>query len=139
MAALWRSNHWLARSIVALEVLFALLAVAWFEPRSMTHESIVATGPAGWVLVLGAAFCCLVALADVLVNDLMPARFELRLTRAYRHAGFMGLAIQLSILGVLVATTFGFSTLLLVYWLNAAFAASVAFFDIFDQHRKGPR
>jgi hypothetical protein len=129
-----RPRFWLSRAVVALEVLILLVAVSWFEEASLTAQAIAATGRHGWLLVLGTAFCCLVALADVAVNDLMPPRFTLPSAMAWRHLGFMGMALQLSALGLLVVFAKGFTVLILAYWLNAVLAGALTFFDAFARY-----
>lgn len=129
-----RPRYWFARMAVALEVLVVLVAVSWFEEASLTAQAIAATGRHGWWLVIGTAFCCLMALVDVVVNDLMPPRFTFRCAMTWRHLGFMGLALQLSAIGVLVVFAKGFTALVLAYWLNAVLAGVLTFFDAFARY-----
>lgn len=129
-----RPRYWFARMVVALEVLILLVTVSWFEEASLTAQAISATGRYGWLLVLGTAACCLVALVDVAVNDLMPPRFTFPFALAWRHLGFMGMALQLSAIGLLVVFARGFSVLILAYWLNAALAGALTFFDAFARY-----
>lgn len=129
-----RPRFWLARAIVALEVLVCLVAVSWFEDASLTAQAIEAAGRHGWWLILGSAFCCLVALFDVAVNDLMPPRFTLPSAWRWRHWGFQGLALQLCALGFLIVFAKGFTTLVLAYWLNASLAGVLTFVDAFARY-----
>jgi hypothetical protein len=128
-------RYWMARMIVALEVLFAIVLVSWFEPQSLTAQAIERTGVAGWgfVALLGAA-CC-VCISDVVVNDLLPERFSFHIAKSWRHLGLMIIALLLGLIGILVSFTFGFTTLLLVYWLNAGISAALAFLDAFARMR----
>lgn len=134
-----RPRYWLSRAFVALNVLVTLAAVSWFEETSLTAQSIEATGRYGWLLILGTALCCLVALSDVVVNDLMPARFAMPTALHWRHMGFMGIALQLAAVGVLVVFVKGFTVLVLAYWLNAVFAGALAFFDAFARYPRSPQ
>jgi hypothetical protein len=129
-----RPRFWFARAVVALEILVLLVAVSWFERSSLTSQAIEASGPHGWLLIHGTAFCCLVALFDVVVNDLMPARYTLPSAMRWRHLGFMGIALQLSAIGLLVVFAKGFTVLVLAYWLNAVLASVLTFFDAFARY-----
>lgn len=129
-------RFWLTRLTIALEVLVGIVLVSWFEDGSLTARAIERTGWAGWMLVLLLGGACLICIADVIVNDLMPDRFTLRGVKHWRHMGLLAIAMLLAMLAVLVSFTFGYTTLLLFYWLNAALAASTAFFDAFARMRR---
>lgn len=124
-------RYWMARAIVALEVLILIVVVSLFEPASLTAKAIAKTGDFGWVLVFGLAACCLVALADVLINDLMPGNWRLPFAFQWRHMAFMLIAMQLAVIGFMVVFSLGFTILLFAYWLNASLACLLAFLDAF--------
>jgi hypothetical protein len=128
-------RYWLSRLVIALEVLFLIVIVSWFEDASLTARAIDQTGRYGWALIAALFASCAVALVDVLVNDIMPVRFMLPTALELRSLGFMAMAILLAMIGVLVAFAHGFTPLLFAYWLNAALAAGIAFFDLFARHR----
>ena len=132
-----KTRYWLSRLIVSLEVLFIVVGVSWFEPLSLTARALNATGPLGWVLLGVLGVCCLMTIADVIVNDLMPLRFVLRCVMRWRHLGFMGIALMLGMISVLIVVAQGFTVLLFAYWINAIFAAGLTFLDIFT--RLGPK
>lgn len=128
-----RPRFWFSRMVVALQVL-VLCAITWFEDASLTAQAIEATGRGGWALVLVGAGFCLVALLDVAINDLAPQRFALPTAWAWRHVGFGAIGLQQLALAVLVAFTQGYTALLLTYWLNAALAGALVFFDAFARY-----
>lgn len=129
-------RYWLARLIVALEVLVTVVIVSWFEEASLTAQAIERTGEFGWVVVVLLAGACMVAIADGLFNDILHRRCRWFVSaKNGRHLGFLAIAILLGVLGVLVAFTSGFTPLLLVYWINAALAAVAAFLDAFARIR----
>jgi hypothetical protein len=134
-----RARFWFARMAVALNVLVCIVAVSWFEETSLTAQAIESTGHRGWLLVLGTAFCCLVALADNFVNDLLPARFVLPCALRWRHLGFLGIALQLAAISVLVVWARGLTVIVLAYWLNAALAAVLTFFDAFARYPRSSK
>lgn len=101
----------------------------------MLAQAIEGGGPIGQWVMAAALACCLVAIADVIVNDLMPDRFCFRIARAYRHLGFMGISLALGAMGVLIVFEFGYSPSLFLFWLNSAIAVLVAFLDVFARHR----
>jgi hypothetical protein len=129
-------RYWLSRLIIALEVLVLIVVVSWFEESSLTARAIQATGHFGWALIAALFVCCSVAVADVVVNDLMPERFHLPTALNLRNIGFMGMALLLAMIGVLVGFSHGYTPLLYAYWLNALFATAVSFFDIFSRFRR---
>jgi hypothetical protein len=129
-------RYWLSRVTIALEVLVGVVLVGWLESASITAQAIERTGWAGWLLLLVLGAACVICIVDVIVNDLMPARFTLHMVKHWRHVGLLAIAMLLAMLGVLVSFTFGYTTLLLFYWLNAALAASTAFFDAFARMRR---
>jgi hypothetical protein len=130
-----RPRYWLSRLVIALEVFIAVVIVSWFEDASLTSKAIEETGRFGWTLIAALFVCCAIALADVLVNDVMPKRYVLPTAIHFRNLGFMGMAILLGMLGVLVVYSHGYTPLVFVYWLNASLAAGVSFFDLFARYR----
>lgn len=130
-------RYWVGRLILLLEVLVSLLAVCWFEDRSLAAQAIRVNGEAGSLLVLIAAAGCFVGIADVIVNDLMPARYEMPTAKEWRHYGFGGIGLSLTAIGMVVVYTHGFSVLALSYWLNAGFAGALMFFDVFARLQQG--
>lgn len=130
-----KPRFWFSRLIIALEVLVLIAGVSWFEPASLTSKAIEQSGHFGWVLILGLFVMCGMAIVDVIVNDLMPARFVWACGLGWRHLSFMGIALILAFLGMLVAFTLGYTPLLLAYWLNAVLAALVTILDVFARFR----
>jgi hypothetical protein len=113
-------RYWLSRLVIALEVLVAVVIVSWFEDASLTARSDRRNGP----LRLDAGRRAVRVLRDragrcSVVNDVMPKRFVLPTALHLRTLGFMGMAILLGMLGVLVVSTHGYTPLMFVYWLNA--------------------
>ena len=128
-------RFWLSRLIVVLEVLFIVVGVSWFEPLSLTARALNASGPLAWVLLVILAVFCVASIADVIINDLMPARFALRFVLRRRHLSLMGISLMLAMISVLIVVAQGFTVLLFAYWLNAIFAAALAFIDAFARLR----
>lgn len=128
--------YWLSRAIVALEILVSIVGVSWFEAHALTARAINQSGKPGWALVGVLFMFCLIALCDVVINDLLPDSFSFRYGLEHRHIGFLGMALTLALIATLVTYQSGFTFLLLVYWLNAALAALIAYMDIFTRLRR---
>ncbi len=128
-------RYWLTRLYCALSA--ATNVITSIEPRSLTAQVVSATGGAGdyWLAALGAV--ALVAVLDVIVNDLMPEGYSLGRTRRYRHLTYMALAVLLCGLASATYTTVGWTTLLITWWVDAAMATTIAFVDLFARHRGG--
>ena len=131
-----QARFWLSRLIVSLEVLVLIVAVSWWEPNSLTSKALAASGSYSWLLLAALGGCCLMVIADVIVNDLMPQRFAFHSAMRWRHLGLMGTALLLGIISVLVVFSQGFTVLLFAYWLNASLAVGLAFLDVFTRLRQ---
>lgn len=104
------------------------------EPEGLPYKIIAASGHAGWVALGGLACVAIWALADVLVNDVMPDDFCLRGAMRKRHLTYLALALGLTSLAYVFASSEGWSVISLRPIFDAAFAAGVAFQDLFQRH-----
>lgn len=122
-----------SRIYVAFSILFSTLAFA-FEPLSKQGSSAIATNaPIFWIYA--ALVLCLMAVIDIIINDLAPDNFKLNITYNYRHIIYMLLAVLSFSISVAVANTYGTSFLICRLWLDGGVAAVVAFLDIFGRYR----
>jgi hypothetical protein len=127
-------RYWLVRMYIALSVLTNVLIIC-SEPHALAHRVVASSGVLGWLCVGALGLLACLALADVVVNDLLPAHINLPVARRWRHLIYMLLALGLvSITGVIVAAI-GPTTLLLTFWLDASVSVAIAFFDLFSRHR----
>lgn len=62
--------------------------LAWFVPRSLTAQLIVEGGAVGYVILVALTAATTVGIVDLFINDALPARFCLRITRANHHRGY---------------------------------------------------
>lgn len=133
-----KSRYWLTRLYIAMSVLVTCL-IALLETGSANHRIIEAGGPIGSLSM--AALMCLafVALCDVVINDLMPARYRFEWSFDYRHLLYMWLALGLVSVSVVVMKAAGPTPLLLRFWLDASLATLVAFLDTYSRHRECAR
>lgn len=130
-------RYWMTRLYVALSA-FATIVVIWWEPAALTHRLITQSGLPGWYLVGALAALALFGVIDVVVNDMLPDRFRIRCAKRYRHLIYIALATGLACMSyVFVAGDGGwFRPLVLPFWVDASFAALVAFLDLFQRHRR---
>lgn len=66
-------GHRLTVACVALSVVL----LTWLEPSSLRFRVIEQSGPLGWWFTFAMAAMSVVAILDVLVNDLLPSRFTM--------------------------------------------------------------
>lgn len=129
-------RYWITRLYVALSILTNILA-SWYEPQALTHKLIDASGEQGWVMVGILGSICIVAIADVVVNDLLPDKFRLASAKRYRHLIYIALAMGIFCMAYVFVAGDGstFRPLVLPFLLNGAVSAAVAFLDLFQRHR----
>lgn len=133
-----KPRYWLIRSYIAANV-FVTCSIALFEPNSVIYRVVQESGFTGSMSV-GVLMClAFVALCDVLINDLMPARYRFEWSFDYRHLLYMWLAMGLVSVSAVIIKSIGPSPLLLRFWLDALLAALVAFLDTYSRHRECAR
>lgn len=125
--------YWLARLYVAMSVLYITL-LSVYDTGTMAYRLVGNSG--GTVPMLVLAGVALMALADVVINDLLPRRFRFAFACHYRHLIYMAMALGLVSTGFIVAKEHGLATLHARLSIDAAVATAVAFFDLFARHRK---
>jgi len=69
------------------------VTLAHMAPTSLTAEMIARAGPMGRLAAFLFAGFVVVALLDMIVNDLLPDRYVLRWTERYRWLGVAGIGI----------------------------------------------
>ncbi|MDN4590250.1 hypothetical protein DBA29_17305 [Xenophilus aerolatus] len=129
-------RYWITRLFVACSTVATILVI-WWEPEALTHRLISQSGAQGWWLVGLLACVAVLGVADVIVNDILPDRISIAWVKRRRHFVYIGLAMGLmSMTFVFVAGDGGwFRPLVLPFWVDAFFAALVAFLDLFQRHR----
>jgi hypothetical protein len=121
-------------AIRALLLVVGLLA----DPTNLARRAVDTNGLIGWVAITVLGAVALVALFDVLVNDLCPDRFVLPSFIRHRHLVYMALALG-SMSMCLVAYRGGAQSLVPYLWTDAFFAAAVAIVDLLARHHRDQR
>lgn len=73
---------------------FALLSAAitsylgWLSPSSLTGRILSMGGEIGVLALVLLSLAAAVGLLDILINDMMPPRFTLRIVAQHRHSGY---------------------------------------------------
>lgn len=126
------SRKWMARVFVSLNVAFACL-LAFGEVQDAVRAIPERAGAGGYVALAALLALSTVALADVLVNDVLPDRFVMRFGLKHRHTIYMLMSLGcLSIVFVLVKQQEP-SLALLHYSLVAYGALLLAVLDVRDK------
>lgn len=126
------SRKWMARVFVSLNVAFACL-LAFGQVQDVIRVILNRAGGPGY-FAMGVLFgLSALALADAIINDVLPDRFILRIGLKYRHTIYMLMSLGcLSIAFVLVKTPKP-SLALLHYGLVAFGALVLAVLDVRDK------
>lgn len=128
-----RARYWMTRLYLAVNVLFIAL-IGIFDPASLAHHVIRASGTEGvWAMYLLAGIAAL-ALADCLVNDMLPPQFVMGGSFKRRHLIYMAMAIGLVGVSYVTAKHTGPTSAHLFFLMQAGFATFVAFFDLYARH-----
>jgi hypothetical protein len=131
-------RKWLARLIIALDLLANCAVMVW-EEASLMHKIVQQAGPTGHFAVISLAVVAFMALTDVVVNDLLPDRYRLCYAIEHRHTIYALLSLGALSISFVVVKTHGVTPLLLHYGLVAGFALTIALFDIHDRVRERHR
>lgn len=120
-------RHWHSRLIIATWSAH-LPVVAWWAKNSLSWVALGASGDAGHWVLLSLGILSGIALADVLLNDWLS--LGIPVLRAYRHFGYMLIAINEALIAAALGYMMGWSPLIVAYLLPCGFAASVAWLDL---------
>jgi small-conductance mechanosensitive channel len=119
----------------ALNLLAACVVALQNDLSTTTAFVVYKQGNLGAFAVLILSTIALIAVCDVVVNDLMPARFILRQAVTYRHTIYMAMALGCLSMIFVVIKNEGPSAVLLHYVIVAFASVLIAVFDIRDRLR----
>lgn len=128
---------WIARLYVSASVLVTGL-IAAFDPDSQHRDVLMSSGdlPGSLALILLIAVA-LAGIADVAINDWLPARFGLPWTHRHRHVVYMVLAVGQ--VGLVFALVRGgdIRPVISRYALDAVMAVLIAAYGIWNHYKCG--
>jgi len=125
-------RRWLARLIVGLDLL-VWCTILLFEPLSVTSKILDRAGPSGHLAFVGMIALGVIAIIDVIVNDLMPSRFIFGKAIRHRHFVYMLMCLGCLSTAFVIIKSLGFSVVLLHYGLIALAALLIALLDVRDR------
>ena len=124
--------YWFGRLYVSAHVC-VLALVASLGQESPLHMLVTRGGQAGYWCALALAVLAFVGVVDVVVNDLLPARFTWCAVKRHRHFLLMGIAMgALSFAGI-VAMEVGWNILHASLAVPVIGATTMAVMDVFDR------
>lgn len=132
------NGKWLARLLVAGNAILACLLILQ-EPSSLLHQTIERAGLTGQIAVSALVGIGLLAVVDVLINDLLPARYELQCALKYRHTVYMLIALGCLSLIFVIVKSHGPSSSLIHYGMVALASMILAVYDLRDRYLGNPR
>lgn len=128
-----RSRFWFGRLYLSLDVLTTVF-ITLFSTFSLNRIAFTAlSGNFGFVGVGILAVLAVLALLDVIVNDLLPDRFHLHWARHNRWCIFMGMALVFTTFMYVNATNPMLTALLVRYFLSASGALALAGLDLMER------
>jgi hypothetical protein len=129
------NRHWLARIVIAAWALHIPL-VALYARESIAGRALATAGLGGLALLVLLAAIAGLALLDSAVNDshLLPSRLT-QFLMAYRHVGFMLLALVLVVAGGGIALHAHSPIVFTSFFLPAAFCVVVTYDDLYARHQ----
>lgn len=116
-----------------------VVAISFFEPNSMSYALVrIGRWPAQ-ICMFALLAMSLLALADTVVNDMLPEPYVFKTGWRFRQGVWMLIAVTFTGLGFVTMRMADSYLMALVYWLYAWRCAAVSFLDLFYEHRDADR
>lgn len=131
-----KPRYYFTRLYVALSILVNVVITAT-EPQALGYKVLTETGPLGWLCVGILGCLALIAVMDVLINDLAPEAWHLPTAIRWRPITYMLLATGIASYVFVIIDAVGFTWLTLTYFLDASVAVVVGVLDLF--YRRGAK
>jgi hypothetical protein len=129
-----KPRYWHLRGALLVIVSIAIHAMC-AAPGTLTYEAIDASGPNGWYWVYALIGVLCIAWADVVVNDVMPCRFDLRFVKRWRYLIYIALCLGLTSICGVIALAVGWTVVLEFYGFLAIVSAWTALTDLMHYHQ----
>jgi uncharacterized membrane protein (DUF4010 family) len=127
------------RSYLMLNAL-SLVLLSFLEPRSLTGYIASRSGALGETLMVVMAIIGLIGIADIIINDFLPARITWHWPLDCRHCIYMSMAMCYAIQMFHAVHVVGSWSAFPYYFLHASFLVVAAFIDVVVRFkRKGAR
>lgn len=120
-----QAKYWLSRAYAAAFTM-SVAAAGLFESEKLAQ---------GYLLLALMLLVSLVALVDVLVNDILPKDVTLACARAARPLIYMSLAICNMVVGIVTVKSDGFTISQSMFWVTVCVCTALAFQDVYEKHR----
>lgn len=128
------TDYWMARLMLCAYVLVRCINTQFDDNGSANHLMRMSFDVVWWVTPLVALLAGL-GLLDLLINDFMPRRIHCLFLHDHRHLLYIAIGFGSMGIAAVIAETDGWSTILLGFWLDAAFAAGLALLEMFPRLR----
>jgi hypothetical protein len=132
------NGKWLARLLVAGNAILACLLILQ-EPSSLLNQTVDRAGLPGHISVSALVVLGFLAVVDVVINDLLPPKYELRCALQYRHTVYMLIALGCLSLIFVIVKSHGPSSSMVHYGMVAVAAMVLAVYDLRDRYLGNPR
>lgn len=129
---------WIARFYVSGSILITTL-MALLDPSAWHRGSMVAQGWGGYVAMALLGVIAAFGLLDVLINDWLPARYNLVCTHRHRHVVYMLMAMGQTVLVLVAVQAQDIRPIMARYVLDAVVSLMVAGYGVMDHYKRGVR
>ena len=127
--------YWFGRLYVAADVANIAL-IACFGKGTLSYRVIELSGREGFWCVLALACIAVTGVLDVLINDMLPERFQLENIKRHRHFVLMGIAIGCLSVAAIVFINVGLSILHTTLALPILGATCLAVMEVYARGGK---
>lgn len=132
-----KPRYWFSRLIIVIEVLFLIALPGLLDPGTLVFRTL--SGPGGFLLLSALIAACLLGMADVLVNDLMPGRFRFERALENRQWGYLAIALLLAMIAFVSAYRSNyFNGVVLACWVNFSLSGAIGFLDMKSRFNGAP-
>lgn len=132
--ALIMYRRYLIVRIYVVMSIFISVVTMLFDPSSVYGKAAIITD-APLIMLFSFLAITVIAIIDILINDIAPDKFVFKMAYNYRHITYMIMAIISFAISISIIESLGVFMILGRLWLDGCVAAVVAFLDIFTRHR----
>ena len=119
----------MTRIYVSISIFFNVSGATFVSDSVLGTAAIVTQAPQ--IMMWGVWLICVLSLFDIIINNLLPKKYCLKLISDHRHVLYMSLSMISFSLSVALITSNPAPFLIGRLWLDGSVATIVAFIDIF--------